>query len=652
MEFSNNKNSNEVKEDSNDSSFESMDVSEPEENNTETKKMKITLSNEGYKNKSIIDFKEIDSYKKDYDDYSLFEKKLVAEKLVNEYKNENNQYSIEDLLYLDQTNKKIQNIYMQVAIDKLNSIKKENNDYWQILIEKINKASIIVDKNEFDKNTLMIKDGEIRKNLKYVNYKKSLMNTFEFILKHKNSKYTEEAKKNLNLKKIYKFNQSCEIGENNYFFYELCLQLFDKIDEIYEKYNLYSDLINDLLLFLDKENFDNLNDDKIYYFRYVSQIIFDENSLNSKLQLDKIKSFLKGKPVTEEEVLKSIEKIDKFQISNNIHFKLRYDTTSKKLKFKIKEKRRINKNNYSYTTENSYKISCFNKQILKLIEKQFNHNIESDLFENIILKSNNSLEFYQNIKSSLDIIIRRILCSKSAKNFFRDHYGKKYNNIKYHFDRIEVQNEILKRIYFAPLFNRNDNAVTNPTDLTIMINSIPGKILMVNTHGFNRKILHLGRILVFCIHEIFGHFLRRYYSYYTGGKIPFNTKEDMDNYMGNEGGFYIESNFLGLKKSSSISLNIILQLLNSTNYDEYPIIKEDKNKKFEFNHNILKKIVEENKDLFDFIVENKKNISFNIKEKPKILLDDYLDILKIITNNNFLIVHCSKPENNSISLME
>ena len=92
--------------------------------------------------------------------------------------------------------------------------------------------------------------------------------------------------------------------------------------------------------------------------------------------------------------------------------------------------------------------------------------------------------------------------------------------------------------------------------------------------------------------------------------------------------------------------------MNSTYYDKYPIIKEDKNKKFEFDKNILKTIVDENKDLFDFIVENKKSISLNIKEKPKILLDDYLDILKMITNNNFLIVHCSKPENNSISLME
>ena len=74
MEFSNNKSSNEVKEGSNDSSCESMDVSDYEENNIETKKIKITLSNEGYKNKSIIDFKEIDSYKKNFNDYSSLEK--------------------------------------------------------------------------------------------------------------------------------------------------------------------------------------------------------------------------------------------------------------------------------------------------------------------------------------------------------------------------------------------------------------------------------------------------------------------------------------------------------------------------------------------------------------------------------------------------
>lgn len=90
---------------------------------------------------------------------------------------------------------------MKIAIDKLNSIKKENNDYQQILIEKINKASIIVDKNEFNENILMIKDEEIRNNLIYVDYKKSLIQTLNFILEHKIAKYSEKAKENLNLKK-------------------------------------------------------------------------------------------------------------------------------------------------------------------------------------------------------------------------------------------------------------------------------------------------------------------------------------------------------------------------------------------------------------------------------------------------------------------
>ena len=54
------------------------------------------------------------------------------------------------IIYLVQTNKKIQNIYMQIAINKLNSIEKENNDYQQILIEKINKASKIRESNEFN----------------------------------------------------------------------------------------------------------------------------------------------------------------------------------------------------------------------------------------------------------------------------------------------------------------------------------------------------------------------------------------------------------------------------------------------------------------------------------------------------------------------
>lgn len=93
-------------------SFEEISDNDSEE--------KIFLSNEGNKNKSIIDFTEIDSYKKAYNNYSLFDKKKVAEKLCKNFSKES-EYSIDDLLFLDETNKTIQNYHMQFAIEKLNS---------------------------------------------------------------------------------------------------------------------------------------------------------------------------------------------------------------------------------------------------------------------------------------------------------------------------------------------------------------------------------------------------------------------------------------------------------------------------------------------------------------------------------------------------
>jgi len=100
------------------SSNESMEEDILEENlDTETTE-EIILSNEEYKKISIINFKEMDFYKNDFNNYSLFEKKIIAEKRIKEHFQE---YSIDDLLYLDQTNKDIQNYHMKIAIDKLNS---------------------------------------------------------------------------------------------------------------------------------------------------------------------------------------------------------------------------------------------------------------------------------------------------------------------------------------------------------------------------------------------------------------------------------------------------------------------------------------------------------------------------------------------------
>ena len=147
-------------------------LAELSESDSETNE-KILLSNEGYKNKSIIDFKEIDSYKKDYNDYSLFSKKKIAEELCKKYSKESNE-SIDDLLFLDETNKIIQNYHMQIAVEKLNSdlVDKPQKE---ILIEKIKKACIIINEKDFNENLKNINDQEIKKSLTYINYKQSLI---------------------------------------------------------------------------------------------------------------------------------------------------------------------------------------------------------------------------------------------------------------------------------------------------------------------------------------------------------------------------------------------------------------------------------------------------------------------------------------------
>ena len=630
---------------SNDNSMESMNISE---NDTEIKE--VILSSELYKNKSIINFKNIEPYKKDFNNYSLFEKKLLAEQYINEYNQKNNQYTIEDLLYLDDTNKKIQNIYMQIAIDKLNNLK-NNNEFKEILIEKIKKSSIILDQEDFDKNILMIKDEEISKNLVYINYKKSLINTLKFILEIDDSTNCQKAKEKLNLEKIYKFNQNCGIGEKNYFFYELCLQLFNKIEYIYNVYNLYIDLINDILLFLEKENLDNLNKEKIFNFKYLSQFLFDEYlKVTSKQELDKIYLFLKGDSVSENEIIESIKKMDNFQRENNIQYKLEYDKNSKKLSYIIKEKTRVNFRKYYYTIKNSYELKHFNKKILKILKYNIDQEFESNLFKKIIFNADiNLLNFYhQNFNRHLNLILKKILSSQSSKKFFHDYFTKKYKNIiEYHFDKIEVQNEIINKIIFIPFIEfyhtRNSNSFTNPLDMTIMINSTPGDMVYSHTHGFNRKIMNFGRILVFCLREIFSYYLQYYYSYYTRGNI--NLKQNIQS-------IYIEYKFIGLKDNTFISINEVLQLLYSNNYDEYPIIKRKMNNKF--NKKIMKKIVEENKELFDFITENNESDSLNklnINKEPKILLEDYLDILKIEEHHSSSLTHCSRYDNYSIRLV-
>jgi hypothetical protein len=93
------------------------------ENNNPEKE--IPISYEGFKNKALTeDFKDIPYYLEESNKMSLFEKKEETENNL-----ETNIYSIEKLLLMDQTNKKLQKKYISIAIDLLNSEKDKAKTY-------------------------------------------------------------------------------------------------------------------------------------------------------------------------------------------------------------------------------------------------------------------------------------------------------------------------------------------------------------------------------------------------------------------------------------------------------------------------------------------------------------------------------------------
>ena len=154
---------------------------------------------------------------------------------------------------------------------------------------------------------------------------------------------------------------------------------------------------------------------------------------------------------------------------------------------------------------------------------------------------------------------------------------------------------------------------------------------------FNRKILIIGNYILFAIHEILGHYLRRYYSYFTGQKINFNTAGDNDVRTGIESGWYVESQFLGIVHDKALNVSEALSFFYWKKYDTYPIIP--KNAKFEVDENKLKIIVENNKNIFDFV-----KLSDADKDEQKITIKEYLDLVSYSNRPNFSRIHC--PQSN------
>ena len=215
--------------------------------------------------------------------------------------------------------------------------------------------------------------------------------------------------------------------------------------------------------------------------------------------------------------------------------------------------------------------------------------------------------FYKNIRNSFEKNLKKILSSPAAKKFFETNYNKNYQNLKldYHFNREDVQNEIIKRINFIPLINNNDYGFTNQSNMTITINSVPKEISENDVFSFNRKILYLGRLLLTALHEIMGHFTRKYYSYLTEGEVCMNTadEDDLETCYKNEGGFLVETYFLGIQNGKILSLNNCLQILYTPNFENYPIFRKEN---YIIDEKKIKYIIEENKDIFNFIDKETK----------------------------------------------
>ena len=167
------------------------------------------------------------------------------------------------------------------------------------------------------------------------------------------------------------------------------------------------------------------------------------------MQYEKIKEFLTGKKVRDND-LKNLFAGNLKTDGNNFKgfdFNVEYNTKEKMISFKMKEKRRINKKNFSYTLIKSYDANLFNNKIIKLIKKNFTINFESDLMEKTLPLYDNQLAYYKEIKPAFEENLKRILSSPAAEQFFNDTYKKKYTDLVYHFNREDVQEEILKKIY-------------------------------------------------------------------------------------------------------------------------------------------------------------------------------------------------------------
>ena len=577
----------------------------------------FTFSNESYKNQKLLDeiFNQIGApFDDNYNDISLFERKSLALELFNKRESDKN-IQIENILELDNTNKKIQCEYLKLAVAKL--LKENNQDKILILIEKINKAGIICDEQDYN-NIIMQLPEKYKSGVGYVNYKNTLIASLESILNREKEKDFENVNiifKSFQFKKKYEFNHECQVGENNYYFYSLIYQII--ISNLKDKlhfFNAYRLCIKSIFEFIKNYDYSNPKDIDMNYFEFLFNFLIDDNlipkiSKKYKLIENYINSyknrFLEKNEIDEKQIKDFNDYFINFKNKNNNPDYTLF-VEEGKIKVKITEQPNISRRKKFFEETYEYDINWFNNDILTIIKK----NLDFDNFQNfefIFLRNiRYGMEGKPNEKYSNKFkeILKKILKSNAARSYFKKYYGSKHIGLLYHFDKDEVINEIFNRIKFTMIFGEGDQAYTSPSELKIFINCAAGEYKNFGIKIFERKILQFCRLLTIATHEILGHFLRRYYAFLTNHVVKFGTKEETIFKTGAEGGIFVERKFLGLDYNiRSLSLNDAIGFFKD-NFENFPILYADKIPK-----NDLRQIIEKNKDFFYFISEDKNKIN-------------------------------------------
>ena len=588
------------------------------------------ISPESYKDSKILEIQDIPLFNDNL--FEKLEKKPIysRRKIIDDIlKNEKplSDY-LEKLLQYDDTYDKIQSLYLDELIKKINS-KNNNEDKINIIIEKIQKASIILSQDEYEKKIKLL---DIKnESLNYINYKKNVIEAFEYLLtlqnKTRGKNNVIRAKNILNIKKNFQFGREPELGDNNYYFYKLAIRFYNIMVDLFISFDFfdYFYFIKKILEILKESNLEESLKKNKFKYRYLINIIFDRDLINNNGDYEKVVNFIEGKDYDFNELKEKVNKIknEQFKYTNDaIKYDIDLDESENKIHYTIEDKTRIGNNSYIKIYKREFNLRWFNKGILEILNDNLIY-FENQIFSAIKLNEEYSSGYYSPFKNAFNVIIENILKSKAAVKYFNKYYKNKYKNLSYHFNDDDVIKEILDRITFAPIFGEKVNAYTDGVDLSITINSIPGKCGDKTTNIYNKKILELGRIILFAVHEILGHYLRRYYHYLTHGKISFYTKEDKKIITGKEGGFFVEEEFLGFDSDSKSCLTIsnALCLLYWDKFKDYPI---KKNNNFAINKEVLENIVTKNKEVFDFIGEGSTQIKF----------EDYLTFLTPVDTYN------------------